>query len=209
MVRGRTRVSEWLCASPPQRLGARAGRRPGPTGSPTVGPTLAGLRRSAAWSGESHAKGSARHTACGSRVSPSVAERSRTSPSSRPPEPRLPPTFVRKCPSAAGPANRASAAAPNQFSKRGAVGPLRAQRRKWPKGRERRGAERLPGSRRTGRAEPEQDGGGCTERERFLHGRILLLCPPRHLPEASSQHLLFAPLTPPPFSISSEWHVHF
>lgn len=47
-----------------------------------------------------------------------------------------------------------------------------------------------------------------SSRERFLHSRILLLCPPRHLPEASSQHLLFAPLTPPPFSISSEWHVH-
>lgn len=56
-----------------------------------MGPTLTGLRRSAARPGESHAKGSARPTASGSRVRPSVAERSRTLPSPRPPEPRLPP----------------------------------------------------------------------------------------------------------------------
>ncbi|XP_049748919.1 transmembrane protein 80 isoform X3 [Elephas maximus indicus] len=46
-----------------------------------------------------------------------------------------------------------------QLLRRRSAGPLREQKRKWPKGRERRGAQRLPGSRRTRRAGAGQDGG--------------------------------------------------
>lgn len=155
MVRGRTRVSERLGASPPQRQGGLAGRRPWPTGSPTVGPALARLRRNAARPGEPCAARSARprreRKPSRPEAEPSGAERPRA---------RILPSFgsppppVRKCPSAAGLANRASAAARSQLQNRGAVGPLREQKRKWPNGRGRRRAERLPGSRRTWRAGP-------------------------------------------------------
>ncbi|KAK2495828.1 hypothetical protein MC885_013888, partial [Smutsia gigantea] len=65
-----------------------------------------------------------------------------------------PPPPVRRLPSAGGHANRTSAADRSQLPKRGAVGLLREQKRKWPRGRERQGAERLPGSWRTRRAGP-------------------------------------------------------
>ncbi|XP_037587069.1 transmembrane protein 80 isoform X2 [Cebus imitator] len=49
-----------------------------------------------------------------------------------------PPPPFRKCPSAPGQTNRASAVARTSAPKRGTVGPLRQETRKWPKERERR-----------------------------------------------------------------------
>lgn len=84
-------------------------------------------------------------------VEPSGAERPRVRVL---PSLGSPPPPVRRLPSAGGHTNRASAADRCQLPKRGAVGLLREQKRKWPRGRERRGAERLPGSRRTRRVGP-------------------------------------------------------
>ncbi|KAL0629397.1 Transmembrane protein 80 [Plecturocebus cupreus] len=49
-----------------------------------------------------------------------------------------PPPPFRKCPSAPGPTNRASAVARTSAPKRGTVGTVRQETRKWPKERERR-----------------------------------------------------------------------
>ncbi|XP_064348000.1 transmembrane protein 80 isoform X3 [Camelus dromedarius] len=108
----------------------------GPRPQPTVRTTLAGLRRSVTRPREPGAADSVRprlqHEPSPPEVEPSGAERSRalilTSLGSPPPP-------VRKCPSAVGQTNRASATVRKQFPKRGAVEPLREQKRKWPKGR--------------------------------------------------------------------------
>lgn len=127
LVRGRTRVSKRPCASPYPRLGSRSGRPRQPRGSPPVGPTLVSLRRGAAWPDEAGAEGSARPAARGSRVGPSGADRGRTPPSPSAPAPRLPPPPLRKCPSAAGQANPASAAAARQLQTRRYRGPSGAE----------------------------------------------------------------------------------
>lgn len=144
LVGGRTRVSERLCASPPQGLEGRAGRGPQLSGSPTVRPTppdsdatRPGLENLALQAPPAPA-------ARGSRARP---RRSRAEPNG--PEPGSsraslgsPPPPVRKCPSAVGRANRASATVRDQVPKREAVEPVREQKRKWPKGRRLRPAPR-------------------------------------------------------------------
>lgn len=135
LVRGRTRVSERPALALLRAQEAATAAVPNQGGSRTEKPTLAGLRRSATRAREPRAAGSARPhlplEPSAPEEEPSEAELSRagilTSLGSPPPP-------VRKCPSAVGRANRASAPVRNQLPKRGAVEPLREQNRKWPKG---------------------------------------------------------------------------
>ncbi|XP_064143583.1 transmembrane protein 80 isoform X1 [Loxodonta africana] len=76
-----------------------------------------------------------------------------------------------------------------QLLRRRSAGPLREQKRKWPKGRERRGAQRLPGSRRTRRAGAGQDG-GRQARERLLHRALIGAPADGLLSQWSVSHLL-------------------
>lgn len=134
-----------------------------------------GLKRSAAGPTESRAA----HSAAPPRARPeparSGAERSRTPPSPGPPEPRLSTASSPKAPERWR-TNRASAADRCQLPKRGAVGLLREQKRKWPRGRERRGAERLPGSRRTRRVGPR---GKMATGRRGRASSTVVSCTPR------------------------------
>lgn len=106
-------------------------------------------------------------------VEPSGAERPRVRVL---PSLGSPPPPVRRLPSAGGHTNRASAADRCQLPKRGAVGLLREQKRKWPRGRERRGAERLPGSRRTRRVGPR---GKMATGRRGRASSTVVSCTPR------------------------------
>lgn len=169
-----------------------------------MGPTLAGLRRSAAWPGESHAKGSARPTASGSRVCPSVAERSRTSPSPLPPEPRLPPLLsegARALPDRLiGPrpqfrVKSRKAALSGPFEIRGENG------RRDASGAGPRGCRDLGGLGGRSRSKMAAARRGSVSSTAVSCCCVLRGSPP----EVSSRLLLFTPLPPAPFSINSEW----
>nr|XP_054097261.1 transmembrane protein 80 isoform X4 [Callithrix jacchus] len=75
-----------------------------------------------------------------------------------------PPPPFRKCPNVPGHTNRASAVARTSAPKRGTVGPLRQETRKWPKERERR---RLRGCR-----DRDGPGGGAAKMAAARRGQV-------------------------------------